>query len=98
MIIDFNGVQYCTTEEEQVNSLFTPGDTLTLLTTKKLKNSVLFYTSEAKGFAIRKHDFLVMQFSKQSNGKIFYQHTIDFEPGKSWEDKTTTARRLLENN
>lgn len=71
--------KYATTDSELVNSLFNEGEgTLNpLYKIEKRPKAVLFWTDEESGVYIWKESGLWGKFRKVSNGRVFYQYTLD---------------------
>ena len=71
--------RYATTDAELVDSLFNDGSgTLSPLhKIEKRPQAVLFWTDEVSGVYIWKASGLWGKFRKASNGRVFYQYTLD---------------------
>ena len=71
--------RYATTDAELINSLFNDGSgTLSPFhKIEKRPQAVLFWTDEDSGVYIWKESGLWGKFRKVSNGRVFYQHTLD---------------------
>ena len=71
--------KYATTDAELINSLFNDGEgTLDKLHKKETHgDALLFWTDEESGVYIWKESGLWGKFTKVSNGRVFYQNTLD---------------------
>jgi hypothetical protein len=71
--------KYATTDAELVDSLFNEGEgTLNPLhKIEKRPQAVLFWTDEESGVYLWKKSGLWGKFRKVSNGRVFYQYTLD---------------------
>ena len=71
--------RYATTDAELINSLFNEGEgTLNKLHKKETRgDALLFWTDEESGVYIWKESGLWGKFRKVSNGRVFYQYTLD---------------------
>ena len=71
--------KYATTDSELVDSLFNEGGgTLSPLHKREERpQAVLYWTNEESGVYIWKESGLWGKFTKVSNGRVFYQNTLD---------------------
>lgn len=71
--------KYATTDSELVNSLFNDGSgsLSPLHKIEKRPQAVLFWLDEDSGVYIWKDSGLWGKFRKVSNGRVFYQYTLD---------------------
>ena len=71
--------KYATTDAELINSLFNEGEgTPDKLHKKEARgNALLFWTDKESGVYLWKPSKLWGKFRKLSNGRVFYQYTLD---------------------